>query len=115
LPRLTAWRSTTAPKAAAWADRFYSEIQNNGVIFMPVWAYTWAAHLVEAQDYQLCLVDTRFESVEHCAQADLFFYSGLNQDSGSLMAARDKLARRFPNARHVLGGPLLRHGLCTGR
>lgn len=87
-------------------DRFYSEVQNNGVIFMPVWAYTLAAHLGEGRGYRLSLVDTRFDSVEHCAQADLFLYSGLNQDSDSLMAAREKLARRFPGARHVLGGPI---------
>lgn len=86
-------------------DRFYSETQNNGVIFMPVWAYTLASHLPEGR-YDLTLYDTRFERLDRAAPAHVFLYSGVNQDETSLLAAVAELRRRFPAARHVLGGPI---------
>jgi radical SAM superfamily enzyme YgiQ (UPF0313 family) len=87
-------------------DRFYSEVQNNGVIFMPVWAYTLAAHVDDPEQIQLSLLDSRFDRLDLCEHADLFLYSGLNQDYESLLAARATLAARFPKAVHVLGGPV---------
>lgn len=87
-------------------DRFYSEVQNNGVIFMPVWAYTLASHLEHDSGVSLFLLDTRFDSLEASAPADVFLYSGVNQDLESLLSSRATLARRFPAAKHVLGGPI---------
>lgn len=87
-------------------DPFYSEMQNNGVLFMPVWAYTLASHIDHEEKYQFDLYDTRFQSPSDFAEADVFLYSGINQDYGSLVDVRDATAKKFPNARHVLGGPI---------
>ena len=87
-------------------DRLYSEVQNNGVIFMPVWAYTLAAHLPGDGRTVLALVDTRFIDADRIAEAELFLYSGVNQDTDSLLSVHDRLKRRFPRSVHVLGGPI---------
>jgi len=87
-------------------NRFYSEVQNNGVIFMPVWAYTLASHLPEDGNYDLGVFDTRLTPIEEAAPADVFLMSGINQDYPDLVAAREYLAEKFPSAKFVLGGPI---------
>ena len=81
-------------------------MQNNGVLFMPVWAYTLAAHIDEQAGHSLALYDTRFQSPGAFDEADIFFYSGINQDAGYLLEIRERLASRFPAARHIIGGPI---------
>jgi radical SAM superfamily enzyme YgiQ (UPF0313 family) len=73
---------------------------------MPVWAYTLAAYVEEPESYDLRLYDTRFDSLEEAAAADLFVFSGVNQDYDSIVAAHDLLRRRFPSSTFVVGGPL---------
>jgi radical SAM superfamily enzyme YgiQ (UPF0313 family) len=84
----------------------YAELQNNGVLFMPVWAYTLAAHLPDDGRYALALHDMRMTREAEIAAADVFLYSGINQDYPTIVALRDTLARRYPAARHAIGGPL---------
>lgn len=87
-------------------DPVYSEMQNNGVLFMPVWAYTLAAHIPDDGRFSLSLYDTRFQDTESFEEADIFLYSGINQDHATLVSIRDLLAGRFPQAVHVIGGPI---------
>ncbi len=87
-------------------NRFYSEVQNNGVIFMPVWAYTLSSHLPEDAGYTVALHDTRMQPLEDTPAADVYLMSGINQDYEDLLAARDFLKNRHPNAKFVLGGPI---------
>lgn len=87
-------------------NRFYSEVQNNGVIFMPVWAYTLAAHLPDDGTYDLDVFDARLADIETAAPADVYLMSGINQDYPDLVAARDFLAAKYPDAVFVLGGPI---------
>jgi len=84
----------------------YAELQNNGVLFMPVWAYTLAAHLPDDGRYELALHDTRMAAESDIAPADVFLYSGINQDYPTITALRDTLAARYPEAKHAVGGPL---------
>ena len=87
-------------------DSFYSEMQNNGVLFMPVWAYTLASHVPDNGKYLFDLFDTRFQVPSEFSKADIYLYSGINQDYSSLVEVRDTMAKRFPRARHILGGPI---------
>ena len=87
-------------------NRFFSEVQNNGIIFMPVWAYTLASHLPDDGGYNLVLQDARMNTIEHVPPADIFLMSGINQDYKDLVESRDALKARFPDVPIVLGGPI---------
>ena len=87
-------------------NRFFSEVQNNGVLFMPVWAYTLAAHLPSHDGFHLRLLDTRFDDLDRAEDADVFLFSGINQDFDDLVEAHGSLKARFSNARFVIGGPI---------
>src|SRR6185369_12234600 len=87
-------------------DRFLAETQQYGAMFMPVWAYTLAAYIDDPEKYELKLVDMRFDRVEDVAEADLFVFSGINQDYETIIATREKLHERFPEATFIVGGPI---------
>ena len=87
-------------------DRFLAETQQYGAMFMPVWAYTLAAYIEEPERYELKLVDMRFDRAEHVAEADLFVFSGINQDYETIVSTREKIHARFPNATFIVGGPI---------
>ena len=87
-------------------EQTFSRLQNNGVLFMPVWAYTLAAHIPDDGTYDLSLVDTRFTEVAAIASADVFLFSGLNQDLDTLCDTLTSLRGRYPAARMVIGGPI---------
>lgn len=76
-----------------------------GVRYMPVWAYTLAAHLRPISDIKINLHDTRLESIERIPEADVYFYSALNQDVPANIKLLEFLRTRFPKARHAIGGP----------
>jgi radical SAM superfamily enzyme YgiQ (UPF0313 family) len=86
-------------------DPHFAALQTTGVHFMPVWAYTLAAHLPEA-GLELRLADLRVVRPDEIEAADLFLFSGINQDLGTLVALQAGLQARFPGARFVLGGPI---------
>lgn len=87
-------------------ERTYAELQNNGVIFMPVWAYTLASHIPEQAGYEINLFDMRLAGLESVQEADVFLFSGINQDYTNLCAVHDTLKERFPQARFFIGGPI---------
>lgn len=87
-------------------DTDYAETQTFGVPIMPTWAYTLAAHIADLPEIELALVDTRFDPLIGVAPADVFLFSGLNQDHAALVDAQRVLRARHPRARFVLGGPI---------
>lgn len=87
-------------------DACYAETQTFGVPIMPTWAYTLAAHIADLPEVEMTLVDTRFDPLAGVAAADVFLFSGLNQDHAALVEAQRVLRARFPRARFVLGGPI---------
>ena len=87
-------------------EQTYSRLQNNGVLFMPVWAYTLASHIPEHCNYELSLVDTRFTEVQAIASSEVFLFSGLNQDYDTLCLVLAALRARCPKARMIIGGPI---------
>ena len=87
-------------------DPVYADTQNYGAVFMPVWAYTLAAHIPGDGRFELQLCDTRFNSLADVGAADVALFSGINQDHNSLLQARDALQRRFPDMVSIIGGPI---------
>lgn len=87
-------------------DPVYADTQNYGAKFMPVWAYTLAAHLPDDGRFCLSLTDCRFEPETGIAEADIFLFSGINQDFGNMERVRADLKRRYPDATSAIGGPI---------
>lgn len=87
-------------------DPLHSAYQNFGNNYTPVWAFTLAAHVPEADGWELALHDTRLRPREQIPAADLFLLSGLNQDHEHLEQVRAHLRQAYPRARLVLGGPI---------
>ncbi len=87
-------------------DPVYADTQNYGAQFMPLWAYTLAAHIPDDGRYQLSLCDTRFDQIDHCAEADVFLFSGINQDYSQLLRTLQRLRSQYPRAKYLIGGPI---------
>ncbi|PIW30188.1 MAG: hypothetical protein COW30_02995 [Rhodospirillales bacterium CG15_BIG_FIL_POST_REV_8_21_14_020_66_15] len=87
-------------------DPVYSDTQTYGAIFMPVWAYTLAAHIPDDLGVELLLHDTRVQGWNDIAPADLYLFSGINQDAAFMNRVRARLKDRFPKARSMVGGPV---------
>ena len=87
-------------------EPLYADTQNYGAQFMPVWAYTLASHLPSSEGFKVDLFDSRYESFSSLNEADLFLFSGINQDFSNLLRVAKKIKEKFPLARIVLGGPI---------
>ena len=87
-------------------DPNYADTQNYGAQFMPVWAYTLASHIPKKNKCELHLFDTRFQSLDSIIKADVYLFSGMNQDCGSIQRVRSYLKLRFPFAISIIGGPI---------
>lgn len=87
-------------------DAFLAETQQYGAMFMPVWAYTLAAYVEEPERYELRLFDTRFDDLASVPAADLFVFSGVNQDYETIVATHKRLREYHPAATCIIGGPI---------
>lgn len=87
-------------------ESFLAETQQYGAMFMPVWAYTLASYIEHPENYDLKLCDLRFEKPDDVAEADIFAFSGVNQDYESIIDAERQLRKRFPNSTFIIGGPI---------
>ena len=87
-------------------DPVYADTQNYGAKFMPVWAYTLGAHIPGDGRFELSLTDCRFEPEDGIEEADVYLFSGINQDYGNMERVRAQLKARYPNARSMIGGPI---------
>lgn len=87
-------------------DPVYASTQTYGAQFTPLWAYTLSAYIPADGRCHIELHDNRFESVDNISSADVYLYSGINQDCGSLSDICTTLRTRSPEARHIIGGPI---------
>lgn len=87
-------------------DPGYASTQTYGAQFIPLWAYTLAAHIPDDGRFAIRLYDHRFDGTDQIGEADVYFYSGINQDCGTLTHILDILRQRYPQARHIIGGPI---------
>lgn len=82
-----------------------SETQMFGIYFMPVWAYTLAAHLEAVPGLEVALLDLRVDAGASC-EADVYLFTGINQDFEAIMQEAQRLRKLAPRALFVLGGPI---------
>lgn len=87
-------------------DDRLARTQQYGAMFMPIWAYTLAAYIDEPEQHDLRLFDLRFDNLADIGEADLFVFSGVNQDYETLVASHRVLHDRYPTATFILGGPI---------
>jgi radical SAM superfamily enzyme YgiQ (UPF0313 family) len=87
-------------------DPGYSVTQNYGARFLPVWIYRLAAHVPGDGRFLLRMADLQYEPLEGIEEADVFLFSGINQDLQTLLQVRTELQKRYPRAKTVLGGPI---------
>jgi radical SAM superfamily enzyme YgiQ (UPF0313 family) len=87
-------------------DPNYADTQNYGAQFMPLWAYTLAAHIPDDGSYALSLTDTRLGRTADIAEGDVFLFSGINQDLGMILKVHAELKSRNPSAKFLIGGPI---------
>ena len=78
--------------------------QNYGSELAPLWAFTLAAWVPTSFDTRV--VDCRHEDPAQIERADVFAFSGINQDLPELLARRAALKARYPDALFILGGPI---------
>src|SRR6185369_16484463 len=50
--------------------------------------------------------DDRFDDAAAIEAADIFLFTGINQDDSAIVALERELRARFPEARMVIGGPI---------
>jgi radical SAM superfamily enzyme YgiQ (UPF0313 family) len=87
------------------ADRYVDPLFA-GPRFPPLWAFTLASHVPDDGRFRLHLHDTRFAGDEEIPEAEVYLFSGLNQDLPALLEVHAGLARRYPQALFALGGPI---------
>src|SRR5437879_13366916 len=89
-------------------DAFLAETQRYGAMFMPVWAYTLAAYVEEPEKYELRLFDMRIDDVNDVPAADLFVFSGVNQDYETIVAIHARLREQHTSALFIGCGQIAR-------
>ena len=88
-------------------DPVYASTQTYGAQFTPLWAFTLSTYIPQSDGrFSVTLHDNRFDRPEEIPEADAYFYSGINQDCGILSEICNALRVRYPQARHVIGGPI---------
>jgi radical SAM superfamily enzyme YgiQ (UPF0313 family) len=87
-------------------DAFLAETQQYGAMFMPVWAYTLAAYVEHPEQYDMKLFDMRFDQVAAIPEADLFVFSGVNQDYETIVETHRRIREQHPESVFILGGPI---------
>lgn len=83
-------------------EDFYD--QNYGTRFISLWAYTLASYVPDTWDVEI--LDCKTESPSAAGNADVFAFSGINQDIDSIRYVHDLLKGKYPDATFILGGPI---------
>jgi radical SAM superfamily enzyme YgiQ (UPF0313 family) len=94
-----------SPRAIAFvhAPMVFDE-QNFGVRYIPLWAYTLAAYVPD--DWDVSIHDCTRYAPSEIPGADVFAFSGINQDLESIRDAHRILKALYPDAIFILGGPI---------
>lgn len=78
--------------------------QNYGTQFAPLWAFYLAAYVPD--NWNVEVLDCRLEKIADCQKADVFAFSGINQDYNSMSKARAYLKNKYPDSTFIIGGPI---------
>lgn len=77
-----------------------------GVHYMPVWIYTLAAYLRDIPDLNIKMFDSRVQDENNLPEADLYLFTGINQDYEAIFSYLKNARQMHPKATFVLGGPI---------
>jgi len=78
--------------------------QNYGTLFSPMWAYTLAAYV--PSDWTIEITDCIFQDPKSIGEADVFAFSGINQDIDAIRKTYNVIRQIHPEAIYILGGPI---------
>jgi len=78
--------------------------QNYGTQFAPLWAFYLAAYV--PANWEVEVVDCRLEKAANCKKADVFAFSGINQDYNSMSKVHKLLKAKYPESTFIVGGPI---------
>jgi hypothetical protein len=78
--------------------------QSDGALFGPLWAYTLSAHVPAS--WEASIVDCLRQEASTIGPAQVFAFSGTNQDIDSIRAVHAELKAKYPAATFILGGPI---------
>ena len=84
----------------------YAATQTYGAAFVPLWAQTLGSYIPTDGNYRLVLYDNRFNKPSKISEADVFFFSGINQDLDILLNLLKTFRETFPKATYFIGGPI---------
>ncbi len=87
-------------------DKAIAQTQMFGVHYMPVWIYTLAAYIRDIPDIKINMFDIRIENEDHLGPADVFLFTGLNQDYVAIIDFLKKSRSKYPKSKFILGGPI---------
>jgi radical SAM superfamily enzyme YgiQ (UPF0313 family) len=73
---------------------------------MPVWIYTLASYLRGIPDVDIKMFDSRVQEESELPDADLYLFTGINQDYQAIFSYLKRARQMRPNAKFVLGGPI---------
>lgn len=78
--------------------------QNYGTYFAPLWVYTLAAHVPE--NWSIAFHDCVLQGRTRVPPAEVFAFSGINQDLDSIRMAYEAIKAANPTALFIIGGPI---------
>lgn len=78
--------------------------QNYGTYFAPLWIYTLAAHI--PADWDINVHECAIDGVETIPSAEVYVFSGINQDLASIRSAWEAVKARDHDALCIIGGPI---------
>ena len=87
-------------------NKDFTENQNYGLLFAPVWAYVLSTYISKNQNFESQLYDLNMIEKGDITSCDYYFYSGINQDLESLLGVQSYLSSKYPASISFLGGPI---------
>lgn len=90
-----------------FVDLEIADTQMFGVHYMPVWVYTLASYLRDDSNLEINLFDNRVSPLSSFPSADLYLFTGINQDYKAIFGFLSGAKSRYPNSKFILGGPIV--------
>lgn len=78
-----------------------------GVHYMPVWIYTLAPYIRDIPNLEITMFDIRITPKGSLPTADYYLFTGVNQDIRTIMNLFNKSKQQFPQAKFIIGGPIV--------
>lgn len=85
-------------------DETIAQTQMFGISYMPVWAYTLASYLRDIPNIEINLFDNRVMSISEFPNADIYLFTGINQDFSVILSLLLKVKNQ--KSKYVIGGPI---------